>query len=87
MIVGTARSPNGQPVPIRWVQHAMDILAATGEIEISVETVGHRSAFIGAVLATLPDATSLTNPRRVRLGREGTRTVFTPTATSTTQNR
>ena len=51
--MATARSPTGQPVPIAWVQHALDRLAADGEIEISVESVGYRSAFIGAVLGAL----------------------------------
>jgi hypothetical protein len=67
VMVGTARSPNGHPVPIRRVQRAMDILYTAGEIEISVKSLGYRSAFIGAVLATLPGATTLTDPRRVRL--------------------
>jgi hypothetical protein len=67
VIVGTGRSPNGQPVPIQWVQEAIDELLEKGEIEISVKTVGYRSAFIGAVLATLPGAAALTSPRRVQL--------------------
>lgn len=40
VIVVTTRSPNGQPVPIVWVQDALDRLARDGEIEISVESVG-----------------------------------------------
>jgi hypothetical protein len=56
VLVGTTRSPDGQAVPIAWVQEAMDRLYAQGSIEISVESVGYRSAFIGAVLATLPGA-------------------------------
>jgi hypothetical protein len=35
------------------VQDALDRLAADGEVEISVEAVGYRSAFIGAVLSAL----------------------------------
>lgn len=69
VIVGTGKSPKGQPVPIQWIQDAMDQLARDGEIEINVKTVGYRSAFIGAVLATLPGAIGLTDPRRVRLSR------------------
>jgi hypothetical protein len=52
--VWTARSPSGQAVPIMWVQEALDRLERDGEIEISVQSVGCRSAFIGAVLAELP---------------------------------
>ena len=65
VIVGTAKSPKGQPVPIRWVQDAMDQLERGRELEINVQTVGYRSAFIGAVLATLPGVVGCTRPRRV----------------------
>jgi hypothetical protein len=51
--VATTRSPAGQLVPIKWVQDALDRLASDGEVEISVESVGYRSAFIGAVLNSL----------------------------------
>jgi hypothetical protein len=69
VVVATARSPAGQPVPIAWVQQAMDQLEQVGEITIDVETVGYRSAFIGAVLSTLPGAVVLpTSPPRIRHG-------------------
>ncbi len=58
VLVATARSPTGQPVPIARVQDALERLAADGEIEISVESVGYRSAFIGAVLGALDDTES-----------------------------
>lgn len=48
----------------------MDRLRRDGQIEISVESVGHRSAFVSAVLATLPGARTETNPRRVILNPE-----------------
>ena len=68
VIVGTTRSPAGQPVPIDWVQAAMDLLEAEGEITIDVETVGYRSAFVGAVLATVPGTTVVrSSPPRIRL--------------------
>lgn len=67
VIVGTGKSPSGQAVPLAWVQDALDRLAREGEIEISVESVGYRSAFIGAVLATLPNTIADLNPRRIRL--------------------
>jgi hypothetical protein len=67
VIVATQKSPGGEPVPIAWVQDALDRLFRDGEIVVSVESVGYRSAFIGAVLGTLPDVEVLTGPRRVRL--------------------
>jgi hypothetical protein len=73
VIVGTGRSPAGQPVPIEWVQTAMDYLYRDGEVNINVESVGHRSAFVGAVLATLPGARAQTSPGRVLLARSATR--------------
>ena len=65
-VVGTQRSPSGKPVPIKWVQDAADQLAERHEIEIKVETVGYRSAFIGAVLATLPNVVVVEGTQRVR---------------------
>lgn len=65
VIVATERSPNGQPVPISWVQDALDMLQRDGEVVIDVETVGYRSAFIGAVLASLPGVATAVAPRRV----------------------
>ena len=56
VIVTTDKSPDGRPVPIAWVQDAVDRLVADREIEISVGSVGYRSAFIGAVLREIPEA-------------------------------
>lgn len=68
VIVGTDRSPEGTPVPIAYVQTAIDMLSEHGEITIDVETVGYRSAFIGAVLATIPGAVVLpTSPPKITL--------------------
>jgi predicted RNA-binding protein with PUA-like domain len=67
VIVATRRSPQGQPVPIAWVQAALDRLARDGEVEISVASVGFRSAFVGAALAALPGARTAQNPPRVLL--------------------
>lgn len=75
VLVGTERSPEGQPVPIELVQDAMDRLVRDRVVEISVDSVGHRSAFVGAVLGSLPGTRSQTNPRRVYLDEiEGTAT-------------
>jgi hypothetical protein len=56
VIVGTGKSPAGRPVPIEWLQDAADLLEEKGEVTVDVETLGHRSAFVGAFLATLPGA-------------------------------
>jgi hypothetical protein len=71
VIVWTTRSPGGQPVPIAWVQDALDRLERDGEIEISVESVRYRSAFIGAVLLELPGVERVAGavPPRLRLKR------------------
>jgi hypothetical protein len=69
VIVATAKSPEGKPVPIAWIQDALDRLVRDGEIEISVPSVGYRSAFMGAVLATIAGSSTSTHPRRVHLSR------------------
>jgi hypothetical protein len=70
--VWTSRSPAGQLVPVAWVQEALDRLERDGEIEISVASVGYRSAFIGAVLQELPGAGVVRSgsPPRIRLTRD-----------------
>jgi hypothetical protein len=70
VFVGTQKSPQGQPVPIKSVQEAIDQLVEEGELAIEVTTVGYRSAFIGAVLATLPGAVVAEGTRRIRLQRD-----------------
>jgi putative restriction endonuclease len=55
------------PVPVAWVQEALDSLRAAGQIPIDVPSVGHRSAFIGAVLQTLPGARAEQSPQRIIL--------------------
>jgi hypothetical protein len=49
------------------VQDALDRLFREGEVVVSVPSVGYRSAFIGAVLGTVPDIEVLRDPLRVRL--------------------
>jgi hypothetical protein len=73
VVVATSRSPTGQPVPIEWVQSGLEQLLETGEIEVSVPSLGHRSSFVGAVLLTLPDAVLVrTTPPRIRLNQPPT---------------
>jgi len=68
VLVATGRSPRGQQVPLAWVQDAAQRLLTEGEVEISVPSLGHRSAFVGAVLLRLPGAALVSaTPPRVRL--------------------
>ena len=73
IIVATEKSPAGEHVPIAWVQDALDSLFRDRELVISVESVGYRSSFIGAVLGTLPNVEVESGPRRVRLVAERSR--------------
>lgn len=54
VLVGTTRTPSGARVPIEWVQHGLDLLRRDGDVAIDTETLEHRSAFVAAVLLTLP---------------------------------
>lgn len=67
-LVGTDRSPGGQPVEVRRVQRGLDILAAQGSVVVQPHELGHRSSFVGAVLATLPDAHVTDDPPTITLG-------------------
>jgi hypothetical protein len=70
VVVGTEKSPGGRRVPMQWLQDAADLLERNGEVVVDVETLGHRSSFVGAFLATLPGAVVRpTTPRRVYLAR------------------
>jgi hypothetical protein len=71
VIVGTRKSPGGERVPIELVQDGIDLLEQGQEVAVDVETLGHRGAFVGAVLATLPGAVVRpTTPRRVGIARD-----------------
>ena len=68
VIVATGRSPDGQPVPIGWVQAGLDRLREDRELEVSVGSLGHRSSFVGAVMLTLPGAHLIrATPPRIQL--------------------
>jgi hypothetical protein len=67
VIVATEPSPRGKTVPMKEVQAAWDELRSKGELAINVKTVGYRSAFIGAVMATLPGVLVVEGEQRVRL--------------------
>jgi hypothetical protein len=63
----TANPEVGEPVPLQWVQDAVNTLYANGRIGINTTEATHRSAFIGAVLSTLPGAVGLRRPARIEL--------------------
>ncbi len=69
VVVATDRSPAGTPLPVAWVQDALDRIQATGELQIDPPSVGYRSAFVGAVLRTLPNARTEHDPQRILLDR------------------
>lgn len=56
VLVATQRTPRGAPVPIDWVQRGLDLLARDRDVAIHPDALEHRSAFVGAVLLTLPGA-------------------------------
>jgi hypothetical protein len=68
-LVATDRSPEGQPVPIEDVSAALETLRSRGQVDITPAAIGHRSAFIGAVLSTLPGTQVSLDPARVSLVR------------------
>lgn len=67
VLVRTRQSPDGQPVAVSEVQAGLDRLAAQGSVRVSVPELGYRSAFVGAVLATLPGAVLTRNPAVITL--------------------
>lgn len=67
-LVRTNHSPEGQPVEVGEVQKGLDKLKMFGSVRVNVEELGHRSAFVGAVLAMLPGARFTTTPATVTIG-------------------
>ena len=65
--VGTEKSPKGTAVQIEKVQDALDRLVKDGKVAVNGKTLGPRSGFIGAVLATLPGAKVDAKPVAVKL--------------------
>ena len=68
--VGTDKSPKGTTLPIEKVQEALDRLQKDGEVAVNSKSLGPRSGFIGAVLATVPGAEVDAKPAAVRLGKK-----------------
>src|SRR5581483_8097476 len=71
VLVATGKSLDGEAVPLAWVQEGIDLLVSHGEVRVGVESLGYRSAFVAAVLLTLPGAERATDPNRVVLRRDG----------------
>lgn len=69
VVVGTEKTPGGEQVPIAMVQEAMDQLSTTGELAVSVKVIGYRSAFVGAVLSSLPGVEIEREPTKLVLRR------------------
>lgn len=68
VLVRTRRSAEGEPVPVSAVQAGLDRLFQRGRVVADVKTLGYRSAFVAAVLATLPRAMVTRAPASVSLG-------------------
>jgi hypothetical protein len=68
---GSTRPARGEAVEIAVVQDAAERLWRGGELRIDPATVGYRSAFVGAVLGSLPGTEMLPRPARVVLTRRG----------------
>ncbi|RFU21250.1 HNH endonuclease [Geodermatophilus marinus] len=49
------------------VQRGLDLIRRDGAVTVDVPTLGHRSSFVGAVLATLPGVTVSGSPPRLTL--------------------
>jgi hypothetical protein len=68
VLVRTSASPDeGQPVGVGEIQRGLDKISAHGSVRVHVDELGYRSAFVGAVLATLPGAQFTSNPATVTL--------------------
>lgn len=67
VVVATERSPQGQPVEVADVRAGVEKLYRQGSVLVSVPELGHRSAFVGAVMATLPGAVVSRRPAMVTL--------------------
>ncbi|WP_089949541.1 hypothetical protein [Lentzea xinjiangensis] len=67
VLVATGRSPQGQWVDVRDVEAGLEKLHAQGSVLVSVGELGHRSAFVGAVLATIPGTVVSLRPAVITL--------------------
>lgn len=66
-LVCTGQSRACRPVPVSDVQAGLDLLALRGSVRVGTDEPGYRSAFVGAVLATLLGAVVTRNPAVITL--------------------
>jgi 5-methylcytosine-specific restriction enzyme A len=71
VIVGTDKSPGGEPVPLAEIQAAADRVFDGEEVRIGPGSVAERNAFLGAVLQSMPGVEVLHRPQRIRLAGHG----------------
>lgn len=64
VLVATSSNPAGSPVSLSFIQEVVDRVFAGEEVVFDPQ---RRSAFVGAVLATMDEVEVLTQPRRARL--------------------
>jgi hypothetical protein len=70
-LVATSRSPQGQPVPVVWLQDVLGRLGAGETIPVEATSGAFRSAFLRAVLVALPQVEILdTSPPTARVDPE-----------------
>ncbi len=69
LVVATDKSPQGERVPIEDLRSGAARLFGDGEVRVNVAELGRRSSFVGALLATLPNVETLTDPVRLRVRR------------------
>ena len=67
VIVATSKSPAGAPVPLIEIQDAVNRVFDGEEVRLDPLSVGYRSAFVGAVLKSIPGVEVLRYPSRARL--------------------
>jgi predicted restriction endonuclease len=89
VLVATSRSPQGQRVLIADVQKGLNLLRRDGKATVDVPTLGHRSSFIGAVLAAQNGVTVSGSPPVVSLldAPRGRVSEITPDAGAVAQGR
>lgn len=66
-LVATGRSPQGRPVNVSEVQAGLDLLVERRSVRVHPDELGYRSAFVGAVLSTLPGTVVSENPATITL--------------------
>ncbi len=66
-LIATGKSPDGELVPAADVQRGLNLLRRRGSVRVHPDDLKYRSAFVGAVLATVPGAEVTRQPARISL--------------------